>query len=79
MKRRNVTDPDVPQQDSEQTLARLLDEGEQRLGRSWPGLLATGFLGGLDVGIGVLALLLVERLTHNVLLAGLAFSIGFTN
>ena len=73
MKRRNVTDPDVPQQDSEQTLQRLLDEGEQRLGRSWPGLLATGFLGGLDVGIGVLALLLVEHLTHNVLLAGLAF------
>jgi len=47
------------------------------LGRSWSGLLATGFLGGLDVGVGVLALLLVERVTHNVLLAGLAFSIGF--
>jgi formate/nitrite transporter FocA (FNT family) len=77
MKRRNVTDPYVPQQDAEQTLTRLLDEGEQRLGRSWPGLLATGFLGGFDVGIGVLALLLVEHLTHNTLLAGLAFSIGF--
>ncbi|MDQ4105102.1 MAG: formate/nitrite transporter family protein [Actinomycetota bacterium] len=77
MKRRNVIDPDVPQQDSEETLHRLLDEGEQRLGRSWPGLLATGFLGGLDVGVGVLALLLVEHATHNVLLAGLAFSIGF--
>lgn len=76
MKQRNIADPDVPQQESEQTLERLLDEGEQRLGRSWPGLLATGFLGGLDVGIGVLALLLVEVLTHNILLAGLAFSIG---
>ncbi|MGH3686348.1 MAG: formate/nitrite transporter family protein [Pseudonocardiaceae bacterium] len=77
MKRRNVTDPYVPHRAAEQTLARLLDEGEQRLGRSWPGLLATGFLGGFDVGIGVLALLLVEHLTHNTLLAGLAFSIGF--
>ncbi|MGH3788359.1 MAG: formate/nitrite transporter family protein [Pseudonocardiaceae bacterium] len=77
MKRRNITEPDVPQQDSEETFDRLLDEGEQRLGRSWPGLLATGFLGGLDVGVGVLALLLVERVTHNILLAGLAFSIGF--
>jgi formate-nitrite transporter family protein len=77
VKRHNVTEPDVPQQVSEQTLDRLLDEGEQRLGRSWPGLLATGFLGGLDVGVGVLALLLVEHATHNILLAGLAFSIGF--
>ena len=77
MKRRNVTAPYVAQQDPERTLERLLSEGEQRLGRSWPGLLATGFLGGLDVGVGVLALLLVERTTHNVLLAGLAFSIGF--
>ena len=77
MNGRNVTDPRVPQEDSELTLHRLLDEGEQRLGRSWPGLLATGFLGGLDVGVGVLALLLVQRVTHNVLLSGLAFSIGF--
>ncbi|HEX2299535.1 MAG TPA: formate/nitrite transporter family protein, partial [Pseudonocardiaceae bacterium] len=56
---------------------RLVDEGEQRLGRSWPGLLTTGFVGGFDVGVGVLALLLVEQATHSVLLGGLAFSIGF--
>jgi formate/nitrite transporter FocA (FNT family) len=77
MNGRNVIDPRVSQEDSEQTLQRLLDEGEQRLGRSWPGLLATGFLGGLDVGVGVLALLLVQHVTHNGLLSGLAFSIGF--
>ena len=47
------------------------------MGRSWIGLAATGFLGGLDVGIGVLALLLVEHATHSVLLGGLAFSAGF--
>jgi formate/nitrite transporter FocA (FNT family) len=69
--------PDVAQQDAEETFDRLVAEGEQRLGRSWLGLVATGFLGGLDVGIGVLALLLVEQATHNVLLGGLAFSAGF--
>ena len=69
--------PAVAQQDTEQTFERLVAEGEQRLGRSWLGLLATGFLGGLDVGIGVLALLLVEQATHSVLLGGLAFSAGF--
>jgi formate/nitrite transporter FocA (FNT family) len=77
MSERSAAEPDVPQRDSEQTFDRLLDEGEQRLGRSWPGLVSTGLLGGLDVGVGVLALLLVEHATHNVLLAGLAFSIGF--
>jgi formate-nitrite transporter family protein len=73
---RTAAEPDVPQHDSEQTFDRLVEEGEQRLGRSWIGLAATGFLGGLDVGIGVLALLLVEHATHSVLLGGLAFSSG---
>ena len=69
--------PDVAQQDSEETFDRLVDEGKQRLGRNWLGLLATGMLGGLDVGIGVLALLLVEHATDSKLLGGLAFAIGF--
>ncbi|MHA6623154.1 formate/nitrite transporter family protein [Pseudonocardia sp. DLS-67] len=77
MKGDDAADPDVAQQDSERTFDRLVDEGEQRLGRSWSGLLSTGFLGGLDVGIGVLALLLVEHETGSKLLGGLAFSIGF--
>lgn len=72
-----ATQPDVSQAGTERTFDRLIDEGEQRLGRSTLGLLATGFLGGLDVGVGVLALLLVEQATHSVLLAGLAFSSGF--
>ena len=67
----------MPQQDSEETFDRIVEEGEQRLGRTWTGLAATGAMGGLDIGAGVLALLLVEHYTHNVLLAGLAFAIGF--
>jgi formate/nitrite transporter FocA (FNT family) len=77
MTQREAAEPDVPQQNSEETFDRLVNEGEQRLGRSLIGLAATGFLGGLDVGIGVLALLLVEHATHSALLGGLAFSAGF--
>jgi len=54
-----------------------IHEGEQRLERSWPSLLATGTVGGIDVGLGVFALLVVYTKTHNELLASLAFSIGF--
>jgi len=73
----DAAEPRVAQQEEERTFDRLIDEGEQRLGRSWSGLVATGLLGGLDIGVGVLALLLVEHETGSVLLGGLAFSIGF--
>ena len=56
---------------------RSVDEGEVRLSRSWPQLLATGFVGGLDLGIGVLGLLIVEAATGSKMLGALAFSIGF--
>jgi formate-nitrite transporter family protein len=69
--------PDVAPHEEDDTFDRTAQEGAQRLGRSWVQLLVTGFLGGLDIGVGVLALLLVEQQTHNVLLAGLAFSSGF--
>ncbi|MDQ6836927.1 MAG: formate/nitrite transporter family protein [Actinomycetota bacterium] len=77
MGKEDSNEPDVAQQDTERTFDRLVDEGEQRLGRSWSGLISTGLLGGLDVGVGVLALLLVEHATESKILAGLAFSIGF--
>lgn len=69
--------PDVAPRDEEDTFDRTVDEGQQRLGRSWVQLITTGFLGGFDVGVGVLAFLLVQELTHDELLAGLAFSAGF--
>lgn len=56
---------------------RTLEEGRRRLNRGmWP-TLATGAVGGLDVGTGVFALLLVEAVTKSRLLGGLAFGIGF--
>ena len=61
----------------EASFDRVITEGRERLGRSWPDLLATGGTAGLEVALGVLALLVVERATGSVLLGGVAFSIGF--
>ena len=70
-------DAAVAEREVEETFLDVIDEGRRRLSRrTWP-LLATGMVGGIDVGTGVLGLLLVESTTHNTLLAGLAFAIGF--
>jgi formate/nitrite transporter FocA (FNT family) len=61
----------------EEAYDRLVAEGRERLHRPLLPLLTTGFLGGVDVGVGVLMYLVVESETHNRLLASLAFSIGF--
>jgi formate/nitrite transporter FocA (FNT family) len=59
------------------TFQASVDKGHERLHRSWPGLLATGAVGGIDVSIGLLALLTVYHATGNRLLGALAFGIGF--
>jgi formate/nitrite transporter FocA (FNT family) len=72
-----ATNAQVAEQPVEEALTRAIDEGRRRISRrTWP-LLATGVLGGIDVGTGVLALLFVENETQSKLLAGLAFTIGF--
>lgn len=65
-------DPDLAS-----TFDRTVEEGHRRLSRTWPGLLATGAVGGIDVGVGVLALAIVVQATGSELLGALAFSIGF--
>jgi formate/nitrite transporter FocA (FNT family) len=72
-----ANDSAVAEEDVENTLLQVLDEGRRRLSRRTLPLLATGLVGGIDVGTGVLALLLVESQTQSKLLGGLAFSIGF--
>ena len=52
-------------------------EGSERLSRSWRMLMSTGFLGGVEISIGVLAYLLTVHDTKSQLLGALAFSIGF--
>jgi formate/nitrite transporter FocA (FNT family) len=61
----------------EETFLSVVDEGRRRMSRRLPALMFTGAVGGIDVGTGVLALLLVEHTTQSKLLGGLAFTIGF--
>ena len=61
----------------ESTFQRTVDQGHDRLSRTWPSLVATGLVGGIDVSLGVLALLIVERATGRPLLGALAFIVGF--
>jgi formate/nitrite transporter FocA (FNT family) len=60
-----------------ETLDRIVEEGRPRLHRSPLDLFATGGVAGIEVSLGVLALLFVDHETGSMLLAGLAFSFGF--
>lgn len=65
------------EEEIEASFDRIVEEGAQRLARSWPTMLVTGTFGGLEIGIGVMAYLAVMHQTQDHLLAGLAFGIGF--
>ncbi len=71
------TNPERPEPEIEEAFDRLVDEGNERLERPLSALLSTGLLGGVDVGFGVLAFLVVKENTGDTVLAGIAFSIGF--
>jgi formate/nitrite transporter FocA (FNT family) len=80
-----VTDPDgrpaggrgSHSETVQDAFARSVEEGVVRLERSSASLIATGLVGGLDVGVGVFALFIVEHETGSRLLGALAFGIGF--
>jgi len=74
---RPASEPAVAEQAVEDTFAGVVDEGRRRLSRPWIALLATGTVGGIDVGTGVLALLLVVHATGSMIAGSLAFPIGF--
>jgi formate-nitrite transporter family protein len=75
---RELGDSDSPIEDElEDAFSRMMAEGTQRLHRTWREVLVTGFFGGTEVAMGVLAYLSVLSATKNPLLAGVAFSIGF--
>ncbi|SDS52706.1 Formate/nitrite transporter FocA, FNT family [Brevibacterium siliguriense] len=56
--------------------ANTVSEGAKRLNRKWPELIVTGLFGGIDVGLGILAMVLVKQATGSTILAGMAFGIG---
>lgn len=77
-RRRELGNNDAPvEEELETTFDRIVEEGAQRLHRTWASVLVTGLFGGIEVGLGVMAYLAVEHETGSRLLAGLAFSIGF--
>ena len=61
----------------EDAFDRLVEEGRDRLSRPLLALVTTGFVGGVDVGVGVLIFLVVRAQTHSGLLAAAAFTVGF--
>jgi formate/nitrite transporter FocA (FNT family) len=76
--RRSLGETDGPMEDAlEESFTRQVLEGTQRLSRPWREVLVTGFVGGTEVAIGVLAFALVLHETGSHLLAGIAFSTGF--
>src|ERR1700753_3364161 len=61
----------------ESAFKRTVEDGQRRIDRPLVAIAATGFVGGLDIGTGILGLLLVEQRTDDPLLGGLAFGIAF--
>ncbi|WP_113718568.1 formate/nitrite transporter family protein [Arthrobacter dokdonensis] len=77
-RRRELGDNEAPvEEELETTFDRIVEEGAQRLHRTWSSVLVTGLFGGIEVGLGVMAYLAVKHETGSNLLAGLAFGIGF--
>ena len=63
-RRRELGDNDAAvEEEIETAFDRIVDEGAQRLVRTWPSMLVTGFFGGIEVGLGVMGFLAVEHAT----------------
>lgn len=56
---------------------RTIEEGRLRIQRPLGSIAATGVVGGMDIGTGILAMLLIQQRTDDQLLAGLGFGIAF--
>ncbi|MGP9602886.1 formate/nitrite transporter family protein [Brachybacterium sp. AOP42-E1-35] len=75
--RRRLGSSDEPVEDAlAEEFENTVTEGANRLNRTWRALVITGLLGGIDVGLGLLAMLAVLDATGSKLLGGLAFGIG---
>lgn len=76
-RRRELGDnPGPVEEEVEESFDRTVEEGAQRLNRSFRDVLITGLFGGFEIGVGIMAYLGVLDETGSHLLAGLAFSAG---
>jgi formate/nitrite transporter FocA (FNT family) len=77
-RRSEIGATDAPVEDEvAESFDLVVEEGAERLNRTWVAVLVTGFSGGIEIGVGVMAYLAVLHETSSHLLAGLAFSAGF--
>ena len=76
-KRAQSDDESTSQEQLRTAFHRSVDEGVARLDRDWIELIATGLVGGMDVSLGILAMLVVEHATGSDMLGALAFTTGF--
>jgi formate/nitrite transporter FocA (FNT family) len=76
-KRKELGRTDEPVEDElVEEFQNTVAEGADRLSRTWRALAITGLFGGIDVGLGIMAMLAVKEATGSPLLAGMAFGIG---
>ena len=72
-----MSEGDEPVEDElVESFGSTVEEGAERLRRTWRVTLITGFFGGVEVGLGILVYLTVLDQTGDHLLAGLTFSVG---
>lgn len=76
-KKRTKSDEATSEEQLRTAFHRSVDEGVARLDRDWIELIATGLVGGMDLSLGILAMLVVEHATGSHMLGALAFTTGF--
>lgn len=76
-RRREHGSTDAPAEDVlVEEARRTARAGADRLNRSWRALIVTGLFGGIDVALGIMAMVLVRQATGSAILGGLAFGVG---
>lgn len=75
-RRQDGPNDEAVEEEIEIEFEEVVGEGAERLHRTFRATLVTGFLGGVEVGIGVLVYLGILYQSGDELLAGLGFSIG---
>ncbi|WP_434969556.1 formate/nitrite transporter family protein [Microbacterium sp. bgisy207] len=75
-RRQDGPNDEAVEEEIEIEFEEVVGEGAERLHRTLRATLVTGFLGGVEVGIGVLVYLGILYQTGDQLLAGLGFSVG---